>query len=183
MDENYYHQRWWSFVLRGLVALIFGIVAIIYPAYVFAFLIYFFAVFAIIISALMLVAGAAAGGGERWPVIGLSIIGILIGIFALFAPVYFAILIIYLIAFWALITGIGDLVAAFSGVGSGWGRLLLGLLGIVSLIFGILLLFYPLLGGATLVFVLGIYAIVFGILGIIFGFSVRGSMPAQTGTI
>ncbi len=163
----------WYYVLRGLIALLFGIAAIVWPAVVLEFLVYFFGFFAIIVSAFALVAGAAApelAGGARWSVILLSIIGILIGIFSLVFPAQFAALIVIIIALWAIVTGIGDFVAAFAPAGMGT-RLLLVLLGIVSVIFGGILLFYPLLGAVTIIWVLGIYAVIFGILGIIYGFT------------
>ncbi len=166
-------EQKWYYVLRGVIALLFGIAAIVWPAVVLEFLVYFFGFFAIIISAFALIAGATSGpsGGAKWSIILLGLLGILIGILTLVSPYFFIVIIIYLIAFWALITGVGDFVAAFTASAGMGMRLLLVLLGIVSLIFGGVLLFYPLLGAATIVWVLGIYAIIFGILGIIYGFT------------
>jgi uncharacterized membrane protein HdeD (DUF308 family) len=171
----------WYYVLRGLIALLFGIAAIVWPAVVLEFLVYFFGFFAIIISAFALVAGAAApelAGAPRWSVILLSIIGILIGIFALVFPEQFTALVIIIIALWAIVTGIGDFIAAFAPAGRGT-RLLFVLLGIVSVVFGGILLFYPLLGAVTIIFVLGIYAVIFGILGIIHGFTIGSGEVAS----
>lgn len=171
----------WYYVLRGLIALLFGIAAIVWPAVVLEFLVYFFGFFAIIISAFALVAGAAApelAGGAKWSVVLLSIIGILIGIFTLVFPELFTALIVIIIALWAIVTGIGDFIAAFAPTGMGT-RLLLVLLGIVSVIFGAILLFYPLLGAVTIIWVLGIYAVIFGILGIVYGFAGGGRETAS----
>lgn len=164
-------EQKWYYVLRGVIALLFGIAAIVWPAIVLEFLVYFFGFFAIIISAFVLIAGAASGpsGNARWSIILLGLLGILIGILTLVSPYFFTVIIIYLIALWALITGVGDLVAAFTGSAGTGMRLLLALLGIISLLFGGILLFNPLLGAITIVWILGIYAVIFGVLGILYG--------------
>ncbi len=175
------NQMKWYYILRGLIALLFGITAIIWPAVVLETLVYFFGFFAIIVSAFALVAGAAApglAGGAKWSVALLAVVGILIGIFTLIFPALFTALIVIIIALWAIVTGIGDFVAAFTPTGRG-NRLLLVLLGIVSVVFGGVLLFYPLLGAVTIVWVLGIYAVIFGILGILYGLAAGGREAAS----
>jgi uncharacterized membrane protein HdeD (DUF308 family) len=112
---------------------------------------------------------------ERWWVVLLEgLVGIVIGLLAFFWPNITALVLLYLIAAWALITGILEIVAAiqFRRVITGeWAMILSGLL---SILFGILLFVFPGAGAVSVIWVIGIYAFVFGISEIIFAFRLRG---------
>ena len=99
--------------------------------------------------------GTAAGRG---------ILGILTGIVAFVLPGITAFALLFLIAAWASVTGIMQIVAAFTllpGTGRKW---LQGLAGLFSVIFGILIAVWPRTGLLTVIWLIGIYAIVFGVM-------------------
>lgn len=155
----------WVQVLRGIVAIIFGIIALATPGITLLALIFLFGIFALIDGVVAIVnAVFRRKESPNWGILLLDgILGILIGAAALLWPGATAIILLYIIASWAVVTGIIEIVAAFSlagGIGHEWG---LALAGLVSVIFGILLFLNPIPGILSLVWVLGIYAIVYGI--------------------
>ena len=109
-----------------------------------------------------------------WAVLLEGIVGIVIGLLTFFWPNITALVLLYFIAAWALITGIFEIVAAiqFRRVITGEWMLILG--GLLSIIFGILLFVFPAAGAVSVVWMIGIYAIVFGISEIVFAFRLRG---------
>ncbi len=154
-------RNWWMVALRGLAAVIFGILAITWPGITLGVLIIFFGAFAFV-DGVFDIAGAISGpSSERgWHLLqGAS--GIAIGIMVWAWPGLSALALLYLIAAWALVTGILEIVAA-AGMGD-FGRawpLLLG--GAISILFGIVLFANPGDGAIALVVTIGIFSIVLG---------------------
>jgi uncharacterized membrane protein HdeD (DUF308 family) len=102
-----------------------------------------------------------------------GVAGIVLGLLTFFWPNITALVLLYFIAAWALITGIFEIVAAiqFRRIISGEWTMILG--GLLSVVFGILLFVFPGAGAVSMVWLIGIYAIAFGILEIIFAFRLR----------
>jgi len=161
-----------SLALRGIVAVIFGILAIVATQFVLDFLVYMFGFFAIINGILNAGVGISSEKSElpKWLLITTGVLGILIGIIALVAPLIIAMTITIFIAAWALITGVSDLGLAFSNKTAPH-RALLTLSGIIGILFAIILVLTPIFGAYALVIVLGIYALVFGCISIFLGLS------------
>ncbi len=170
-------QYWWVLLVRGILAVLFGLVALLLPGIALLTLIYVFAFYAIFdgITAIY-VAFQERGTHARWGwLLVEGILGIIAGIIAIVYPGETAIVLLYLIAAWALITGIMELIAAFMVRGSfAWG---LAIGGIVSILLAILLFVRPGTGILSILWVVGIYGIVFGIGMIIHAFQLR-SRPA-----
>lgn len=172
-----------AFMITRVLVVLLGIIALLWSGFVLGLFIYFFAIFAII-GSIGTIAVAISYSKEqlpapRWAVLLLGILGLIIGVGTVVAPAFMTVAIIYFIGAWALVTGIGDLIHAFTRTPAGNPRLLMVLSGIVSVLFGLLVLFYPpLLTALLLVQVLGVYAILMGLLGVGYGMSTRSEAAA-----
>lgn len=176
-------KNWWVFAVRGIFAIIFGVLALIWPGLTLLTLVLMFGVYALVDGFFAVVAGVKSyGTSERWWIVLLGgIVGIIVGILTFFWPDATALVILYFIAAWALVTGILDIIAAIQlrkVITNEWS---MGLAGLASAIFGILLFLFPGAGALSVVWIIGIYAIIAGILFIILGFRLR-SQPARTET-
>ena len=168
-------RNWWSLVLRGLVAVLIGIVTFIWPGITLTALVLLFGAYALIDGVLSL-AGAvrAAEAHERWGVLVLEgIAGILAALVTLFWPAITALVLVYIIAVWAIITGIAEISAAVRLRKHVSGEWVLGALGVASLLFGILIALVPVAGALVITFWFGAYAIIFGALLLALGFRLR----------
>lgn len=169
-------RNWWHFAVRGVLAVVFGLVALIWPESTKLALALLFGAFAFVDGIFAVTTGIAARGYfERWWAILLEgIAGIVIGVLTFFWPNITALVLLYFIAAWAVATGIFEIVAAieFRHVISGeWVMILAGLL---SVLLGILLLVFPSAGMVSVVWLIGIYAIAAGIIVMTFAFRLRG---------
>lgn len=174
-------KNWWVFAVRGLFAIIFGVLALIWPSLTLLTLVLMFGAYALVDGILSVIAGIKSyGSNERWWIVLLGgIVGILVGVLTFFWPDATALVLLYFIAAWALITGILDIIAAIQlrkVITNEWS---MGLAGLASAVFGILLFLFPGAGALSVVWIIGIYAIIAGILFIILGFRLR-SQPVRT---
>jgi uncharacterized membrane protein HdeD (DUF308 family) len=164
------------FAVRGVAAVIFGVLALIWPGQALQALVLVFGAYALVDGIFAVIAGIAAREyfDRWWAVLLEGMVGVVIGLLTFFWPNITALVLVYFIAAWALITGIFEIVAAiqFRRVITGEWMLILG--GLLSIVFGILLFVFPGAGAVSLVWVIGIYAIVFGISELIFAFRLRG---------
>lgn len=166
--------RWWSPVLRGVAAIIFGILTFVNPGITLAVLVLFFGVYALVDGVLNLFAAFGRRGEERWWELLLEgIISIAAGVVTLVWPRITAIALLVVIALWAIVTGIFELVAAVRLRKVIRGEWLLALSGIASVLFGILLFVYPRAGALAIAIWIGAYAIIFGGLLVGLGFRLR----------
>jgi uncharacterized membrane protein HdeD (DUF308 family) len=177
--ESTYGGNWWAVVIRGIVAIIFGVAALIWPAITLFVLIALFAAFVIVEGAFTIVQAfrRAGRGGSFWARVARGVIGILFGLAVLFWPGITAIILLYLIAFWAIVTGVLEIIAGIAlrdEISNEW-WMVAG--GVISLIFGILIAAFPGAGALTLILFIGIYAIVFGIVLLITGIQARSQPP------
>jgi uncharacterized membrane protein HdeD (DUF308 family) len=165
-------RNWWHFAVRGVFAIIFGILALIWPGPTKFALVLLFGAFALV-DGIIAVATSITFHKyfDRWWAMLLEgLTGIIIGGLTFFWPNITALALLYVIAAWAFITGIFEIVAAihFRSVISGEWVMILG--GLFSILLAILLLVFPIAGAVALVWLIGIYAIVAGIIQIIFAF-------------
>lgn len=164
-----------SLIIRGLVAITFGVIALVATGFVLEFLVYIFGFFAIISGIFSAGIGVFPEKTElpRWLLVTTGVLCILVGIFALVTPLIVTPLIValsitILIAAWAFITGITDLGLAISHKKTHH-RVLLGLSGISGILLAVILIITPVFGTFTLLVVLGIYAMVAGFVSIFLG--------------
>ncbi len=168
-------RNWWVLVLRGLAAIILGIMAIVWPDLTLLVLVTLFGVYVLVDGILALIeALATRERNSRWWAVALAgVAGIVLGVLTLAWPGITALVLLYLIAAWAIIEGLLEIVAAIQLRHEIEGEWMMVVSGLLSIVFGVLLMLFPGQGALGLVGVLGIYAIVMGILHIILAFRVR----------
>lgn len=172
-------RNWWMFALRGAIAIIFGILALIWPALTLLTLVTLFGAFTLVDGIFAVISGITSyGKNERWWAVLINgIIGILIGLITFIWPGMTAIVLVYFIAAWAVVTGILEIVAAIQLRRVITGEWVMILAGAASIIFGILLAIFPGAGALSLVWMIGIYAVFLGILLIVLAFRLRSRQP------
>ena len=162
------------FLFRGLAAIAFGVITLVWPKISLAALVLVFGIFAII-NGVTAVAAAIRGRHEpHWGVLLFEgILGILAGVVALIWPGITALAFLFLISAWAILTGILELVAPLAFPMSFGRGLLFALSGIVSIVFGVLIAAQPAAGLLAVVWLIGTYAIIVGIMHIVVYFEAR----------
>jgi len=166
----------WLLGIQGVLAVLFGLILWTWPAMSLRVLIMVFGIFAIVTGIFAILAGVRTEDSRgRWFRIGEGVLAILAGMVALAWPAITAVALLYVIAAWAIVTGVVEIISAFStgkAAGTEW---LLIFSGVVSIIFGILLIVWPHLGLLALIWLIGIYAVIHGITLLVYAFS--GRMP------
>ena len=149
-------QNWWAIALRGAFAILFGILTFVLPGVTLATLVILFAAYMLVDGVFAIVAGLkAAQRHERWGSLILEgVANILAGIVAFVWPAITVLVLVYLVAFWSIVSGLLMAVAGFRLNGE-HGRWLMVLAGVVSVVFGVLLAFMPIAGAVVLTFCLG----------------------------
>src|SRR5713101_3580110 len=171
-------RHWWVPVIRGIAAIVFGIIAFGYPGLTIATLVLFFGAW-VLIDGVFRIVGAIAGRASdpEWGFhLIIGIIGIIIGFLTFHAPAITAMALIIYIAAWALMIGATEIALAIKLRREIKGEWFLILMGLASIVFAALLLWNPLAGAAALIWIMAWYAVIFGVLAIIFGFRLR-SLP------
>jgi uncharacterized membrane protein HdeD (DUF308 family) len=177
-------RNWWVVALRGVFAIIFGVLALIWPGLTLFVLIVMFGAYALVDGIFAVIAGIASyGRNERWWAVLLEgIAGIVLGLLTFFYPGVTALVLVYFIAAWALITGVFEIAAAIRLRKEIEGEWMMVLSGIASIIFGVFLVVAPGAGALGLTWVIGAYAILFGVLLLILAFRLR-NLPRDEQTI
>lgn len=158
-------RGWRVHAVRGVAAIILGIAALVWPGPTLAVLVYSFGALALIDGVGMLVAltrGDVLARRHAWAT-GLSgVFGIVIAAATLFWPGVTALTLLYLVAFWAISTGVFGIVAAIELRRVIEGEFWMIVSGVLSIVFGSLLVINPGTGLLSLVWLVGFYAILFG---------------------
>jgi uncharacterized membrane protein HdeD (DUF308 family) len=172
-------RNWTVVVARGVLGLIIGLIAFLFPGPTLLSLVGLFAVFLIIDGILATVAAVrAASKHERWGFLTFEgIVGIVAGIFAMALPGLTVLVFVGLLAAWALVSGGLELRAAFN-LTTDHGRWWLALGGIISIVFGIVLVAEPMFGALVGTWLLGAYATFFGATLLALGFKLRARNAA-----
>jgi uncharacterized membrane protein HdeD (DUF308 family) len=169
-------NHWWLYILRGLIAITFGIVAIAKPEQTILALILVFGAFTLVNGIFTLVASfsSAAYFNRWWLLLIEGAAGVIVGCLAIFMPAITSIALLYLIAAWALVIGVFEIAVAieFRRVISGEWMLILG--GVLSIVLGGLLFIFPGAGAISLIWMISIYAVFFGVSEIVFAFRLHG---------
>lgn len=156
-------RSWWLQLIRGVAAVIFGILALIWPMITLLVLVTFFGVYAIISGVSEVVAGFQDRTRSRaWLIIS-GILGILAGIIALLWPGITSLALLFVIAVWAILAGISEIVHGVQLRKVITNELMYIIGGALSVIFGLALLSWPAAGMLSLVWLIGIFAVLYGI--------------------
>ena len=166
--------NWWALALRGVAAILFGLIAILMPAMTAVVLILLFGAYALIDGIFALVAGlrAAHRHGRSVPLLLEGVLNLLVGVVCFVWPAAALVALIYVIAFWAIISGVSLMAAGISLIRVA-GEWLLVLSGLLSLLLGVILLVQPTVGIVALSWWLGAYALLFGVILLSAAFRIR----------
>ena len=173
-------RYWWLVVLRGVFAILFGVLAFVWPGITIGALVILFGAYALVDGVSSVVASIMhRQENDRWWVVLLEgIAGIVFGILTFLWPAMTAVVLLVFIAVWAILTGILEIVAAVRLRKEIEGEWALGVAGVLSILFGVVMLLRPGAGALALIWVIGSYAIVFGVLLIYLGFKLRSAIPS-----
>lgn len=168
-------QYWWLVVLRGVLAILFGILAFIWPGITLLTLIIMFGVYAVVDGLIAVGTGLARTKDSRrwWTFLLEGLISIAAGLVALIWPGLATLVLLYVIAAWAVFTGVLEIVAAVRLRHEITNEWVLALGGVISVALGLLLFFQPAAGTLAIIWIIAAYAVIFGILLIILGLRLR----------
>lgn len=168
-------KNWWLVLLRGIVSILFGLVAFAWPGLTLFTLVLFYGAFALV-DGIIALASAFTGGAKpvpTWWLVLVGIAGIAAGIITFLWPGLTAIVLVIFIGAWALVHGIFEIIGAIKlrkEIDNEW---MLILAGVISVVFGLLVLFAPGAGALGLIWAIAAYSIVFGVLLIGLSFRLR----------
>ncbi len=163
-------RNWWLVLIRGLAAIAFGIMCFVWPAISLLALVLLWGAYAIIDGAAAMVSGAWS---HWWSMLLVGAVSVLAGLVAFFWPGITALALLYLIAAWAVVRGVAEIVAAIRlrhEIKNEW-LLILG--GAVSILFGVLVARFPGAGALSVLWVIGVFAILFGIFAVALSLRLR----------
>ena len=166
-------QKWWAVALRGILAIVFGIVALVFPGATLVSLALVFGAYAFVSGVFTIVAAFGHRGREAsWYVLD-GTIGIAVGLATFLFPGMAAQALVLLIGLWAILTGIFEVSAGFElPISWNW---LLTFAGVLSIGFGVVVIAYPASGAVAIAWIIGIYALVYGVTMLAFGIWLRGT--------
>jgi uncharacterized membrane protein HdeD (DUF308 family) len=169
-------RNWWVLALRGVLAIVFGVLAFVNPGLTLSTLIRLFGAYSLVDGVFAIVAGLrAAQRHERWWPFALEgLASIAVGIVVFLMPLAAAFALLMIASAWSIVTGILRIAAAIRLRREIKGEWLLILNGLLSVAFGVVIAIVPGAGLVTLVWLIGMYAIVFGVILVALGFRLRG---------
>jgi uncharacterized membrane protein HdeD (DUF308 family) len=170
---SYLSRNWWTLALRGLAAVIFGVLAFIWPGITITILVLFFGAYVLWDGIFALVSAFRTEGSRRWPLVLEGVVGIIVGLIAFLWTDVATLSLLLLIGAWAVITGIFEIIAAIRLREEIEGEWLMLISGVLSVLFGIALFLWPAAGALAVTWIIATYAILFGILLIVLGFRLR----------
>ena len=176
-----FKRHWWVPVLRGVAAIIFGIIAFTHPVMAAATLVLFFGAW-VLIDGIFRIVGAIRDRSDSdwgWQLV-IGILGVMVGLLTFHAPGITALALVIYIAAWALMIGATEIALAIKMRREIKGEWFLILMGLASIIFAGLLLWNPIAGAAALIWIIAWYAVIMGVLAIIFGFRLRSLATLAT---
>ena len=165
-------RRWWALALRGVIAVLFGLLTFFIPGITLISLVLLFGFYAIL-DGIFDIVSAMKAPGHHWPLLVEGIVGIVAGLVTFMRPAITAMVLVYLIAFWAILTGLLEIVAGIRLREVIANEMLLILMGVISTLFGILIIIFPGAGALAIIIWIGAYALVFGIILIALAFRLR----------
>jgi len=166
----------WHFAVRGVLTIVFGIVALIWPNVTKLALVLLFGAFVLTDGSFTIATGISARKYFKrwWALLLEGLTGIVIAVITFFWPNITGLALMYFIAGWAILTGIFEIAAAIEFRNLIPGERATFLMGLLSILFGILLFVYPSAGALGIVWAIGFYAIFFGIMELVFANRLRG---------
>lgn len=168
-------RNWWALALRGLVAVLFGLATFVWPELSLAVLVALFGAYSLVDGILAVVAAVRAAGRDTrwWALLLEGALGIGAGIVTFVWPAITTLVLLLLIAVWAIATGVLEIIAAIRLRREITGEWLLALSGVASVLFGLILALRPGEGALVVSWIIGAYAIFFGVVVLALAFRLR----------
>jgi uncharacterized membrane protein HdeD (DUF308 family) len=171
------------FLFRGIAALVFGVIALVWPGLTVLALVILFGIFAIISGITAVATSLQNREVHGWGLLLFEgILWLLAGVVALVWPGITALSFLYLLAVWAVITGMLEIIAPLSFPMSGGRGVLMVLSGLVSIVFGIVIAAHPVSGLLAVTWLIGIYAIIIGVMSVVAYFEARSVAHSLVGS-
>ena len=170
-------KNWWALAVRGLVAVLFGLLTFLVPGITLVTLVMLFGTYALA-DGIFNVIASFRGAAHHWALLIEGVAGVIAGVLTFAWPTITTLVLLYIIAYWAIFTGILEIVAGIrfrKVVANEW---ILLLMGAFSLLFGAYILIAPGAGALAIVVWIGTYALVFGIFLLALAFRLRGLRKA-----
>jgi len=180
-------KNWWVVALRGVIAILFGIALIIAPPLVITTMVLFFGAYAFVDGIAAIITAFQNRTAKRWWLLLLEgilgvVAGVLVFLYPAFATVSAVFFVLYIVAFWAIFTGITEIMQAIELRKEIEGEFWLALGGALSVIFGVFLILAPGSGILALITIVAAYSIVFGIFLLFLAFKLRSHNTQGTTT-
>jgi uncharacterized membrane protein HdeD (DUF308 family) len=172
-------RNWWVVALRGVLAILFGLVAFLWPGLAWLTVVYIFAAYALVdgVFAIGAVVTGQTRPGHWWALLLEGVVGIAFGVLTFawpLAAVIDMLVLLYFIAGWLIVTGVFEVIAAVRLRRHIRGEWALALAGILSVLLGVGFALAPVAGLWVLALWMGAYAVVFGVLLLVLAFRLRG---------
>ncbi len=157
-------RNWWILLIRGILAILFGLLALFMPGLTLVLLITFFAAYAIVDGVAAIFSSFSSRQTDKrwWIQLIEGSVGVIAGLAALLWPDIAAVTLLTLIAFWAVLTGVMQIIAAWRLRQEIDNEIWLGLGGLASIIFGVYVFLFPGAGALALAWLIGFYSVLFG---------------------
>lgn len=177
--------NWWTLALRGIVAVLFGLAALIWPGLTLGVLVLLLGAYLLVDGIFAAVAAlrSSSAPAHRALLLLEGLAGVAAGLVALLWTGLAAVALLYVVAAWAIITGVTEVMSAIRLRREIRGEWAMGLSGILSVLFGVALAVLPAFGLLALAWLIGIYAIAFGALLMVLAFRVRGERDTGGGRV
>jgi uncharacterized membrane protein HdeD (DUF308 family) len=178
-------RNWWVVVLRGVLAILYGLIAFVWPGLTFGILVLFFGAYVLVDGVFAIIAAFTnRAEHDRWWVLLLEgLVSIAVGIITFSRPGLTTLVLLYIISFWATMTGILEIIAAIRLRKEIQGEWMIALSGVISILFGMVLLFFPAAGAVTIAWMIGWYAILFGAMFLSLGLRLRNLTTQHEKTV
>jgi uncharacterized membrane protein HdeD (DUF308 family) len=173
-------SSWWALAIRGVAAILFGVLAFVWPHITLTVLVFLFGAYALIDGVFAIIAGVKSHEEYKrwWLLLIEGLLSVAAGVYAFAVPAMTAFILLVLIASWAIVTGLFEIVAAIQLRKHVKGEWVLALSGLASLLFGGALLLNPSVGALAVIWIIAAYSMVFGILLVALGVRLRGLVRA-----
>ena len=168
-------KNWWLLLLRGIASIVFGVLAFAWPGITIISLVFVYGAYSLVDGLFSLYAAISGGNGasSRWWLAIVGIAGILAGLVSFAMPALVALWLLLLIAAWAIVSGVFEIIGAIrlrKEIDNEW---MLILHGVITVLFGVLLLASPVSGALAMIWVIGAYAILAGVILSVLAFRLK----------
>jgi uncharacterized membrane protein HdeD (DUF308 family) len=176
--------NWWALAVRGVAAILFGLAALIWPGLTLAVLIILYGAYAVVDGAFAIVAGVRTGTGtRRWLLLAEGVLGILAGLVALIWPGITALVLLYIISFWAILGGLLRIVGAIllrREIDNEW---TMALSGVLWVLLGVIVAVLPGVGLLSVAWLIGVFALGVGVTLLALAFRVRSHRASESSRV